>query len=780
MIPEPQKGAELAGRYTLLRMLGSGADTQTWLATDRMTRASVALKIRCSERISADDLRKEWQTSLRLMHPHIVRAFEFHDQPDCTFYSLQFVDGADISVLSGAPLAHVLPPLALLADALRYVHGKGLVHRDIKASNVLLDRNGAPYLSDFGVAVVAATSSAGGSPIAASPQSLDGQPASPADDIFALGGLIYELIAARSPYSSANTADDIRQLIPPPLVTKSGEPIAAELQALLASMLHKDAAARPDAASVVEQLSRAGYPGGPAPATYLGGTPAVGPEIIAAQSKPQLQRATAAKSEAATTARQSSGISARTLGISLAVLLAILLGVVFVLPNSVAPVTTPAPAGDAGSGAPDAVRQQQEPAPNTPPSRDERVVARASTEAILGQLLAKMKTLESRAVQRWGGLRYRQAQEIYAAGDAAYLLRDYATASEHYREAIAAVDPLLEEVDAIFASTYKEAGQALENANTVDALRLFELAVAISPGHAGAQAGLKRARNLDSVLSLTEQGLALERNLEFAAARQNFERAVSIDPQWQPAQESLSRVKETMRQMDFDLRMTEGLNAIADGQYEAARAAFRMAQALDPASPEPADGLLQVDQEIRLDRIRTLERQAQLEEQNEQWEAVVETYQGILEIDANLVFAQQGLSRARQMVALHEQLEKYIANPDSLSAQATMRRATTLVVDITRMPSVGARLASQRDELSRLLKRAATPLRIELVSDNATDVSIYKVAKLGNFATHAIELRPGKYVAVGSRPGFRDVRVEFNVGPEIEAKPIVVRCEEAI
>jgi hypothetical protein len=96
------------------------------------------------------------------------------------------------------------------------------------------------------------------------------------------------------------------------------------------------------------------------------------------------------------------------------------------------------------------------------------------------------------------------------------------------------------------------------------------------------------------------------------------------------------------------------------------------------------------------------------------------------------------------------------------------------------MPTVGERLADQRDELSRLLKRAATPIQVDLVSDNATDVSIYRVAKLGHFATHSLELRPGKYVVVGSRPGYRDVRIEFRVGPEIEAKPIIVRCEEAI
>jgi len=132
------------------------------------------------------------------------------------------------------------------------------------------------------------------------------------------------------------------------------------------------------------------------------------------------------------------------------------------------------------------------------------------------------------------------------------------------------------------------------------------------------------------------------------------------------------------------------------------------------------------------------------------------------------------------MTALHVQLDKYIEKPDSLSTATNMAKATRLVVDITRMPEIGPRLGGQRDELSRLLKRAATPLTVSFVSDNVTDVSIYKVGKLGSFETHQLDLRPGTYVAVGSRPGFRDVRLEFRVGPEIELPPVVVRCEEAI
>jgi tetratricopeptide (TPR) repeat protein len=226
--------------------------------------------------------------------------------------------------------------------------------------------------------------------------------------------------------------------------------------------------------------------------------------------------------------------------------------------------------------------------------------------------------------------------------------------------------------------------------------------------------------------------------------------------------------------------MTEGLLALAEHDYASARAAFRMAEKLQPGSPEPADGLLQVDQGIRLDRIASLERRAEEEKAAERWATAIETYEAILEIDGNLLFAQQGLAEAQRMSALHAELADYIATPDSLSAPATMAKATRLVVDITRRSAIGPRLADERDQLSRLLKRAATPLKVRLVSDNLTDVSIYKVGKLGSFESRELSLRPGTYVAVGSRPGFRDVRLEFQVAPEADMQPVVVRCEEAI
>ena len=218
---ELSKGTQLAERYTLERPLGRGGEAATWLARDRLTRASVALKIVAASHDAGARLRQEWQTNLRLMHAHIVRAFEFHEDQGLAFYSLQFIDGADLGALTAEPLAEILAPAGLIADALRYAHAKGIVHRDVKASNVLLDHNGAPYLSDFGVAAEIGAPAGGGSPVAASPQSLQGEPAQPADDIYALGVLLHELIAGAPPDAAApllqRTASG--EVVPEPVAT---------------------------------------------------------------------------------------------------------------------------------------------------------------------------------------------------------------------------------------------------------------------------------------------------------------------------------------------------------------------------------------------------------------------------------------------------------------------------------------------------------------------------------------------------------------------------------
>jgi serine/threonine protein kinase len=789
------EGARLADRYTLIRRLGAGGMSEVWLATDQRAESRIALKFlavnAASDQKQKELLHREWRIGSRLMHANIIRVFEYHDEPEGAWFGLQYVGDTNIGVLLGTGLAEALRPVALIADALRYAHGKGVVHRDIKAANVLLDSRGAPYLVDFGVAAQTGSDalSGSGSEISMSPQQQAGGAASPADDIFALGVLIHELLTGRPPGGperneiSASLAD--------------GSPIPAAVAALLSDMLAADAARRPAAESVTERLADAGFPPGPAPARYVSGASATDDVFESVEPVHTYKRAAAPGPVALQPQSESSGIPPKLLYGGLGGALVIFLAVIFFLPSvvnrdSATDADRTAGISDGGAVDPAADNTDTESATDDarilPSSGDtsfsENVSkiggTKAATDYALGDLLSQLERLRYRAIDRWGGQPYLDAVEVYAEGDQAYVDKNYRLAGEKYWQASRMLKPFFDQIEQVFDETLAAAKEAFARSDPSEAVRLFDLAAAITPGNREAEAGLARANNLAAVLSLMEQGVRFEGDLELDAAKLAFEKALQLDSLWEPASLAIERIKIAIKNLSFEQRMTEGFDALFAAEFDTARAAFNAAKLLNPGSREPADGLLQVDQEVRLADIRRLENEASAHDLAEEWATSVAIYQDVLKIDADLQFAQQGLTNARSKVAMHARLQGYIDDPDNLSDSVNMQNATRLLLDITRIDPMGPRLEDQKNELARLLKRAATPLPVQLVSDNQTNVSIFKVGRFGFFTSHDLELRPGNYVAVGVRPGYRDVRIEFRVAPEVDMQPVLVQCEEPI
>jgi len=806
-MPELREGTLLAGRYVLVRRIGSGGMAEVWLAEDRKLESRVALKfLKNPESAGSRELLQiEWRLGSRLMHANIVRVFEIHDDDDAAFYSMQFINGPDAGVMCGASLEEVLGPIGLIADALRYAHAKNLFHRDIKASNVLLDSRGVPYLIDFGVAaILGEAAKGGGTDIAVSPEQRAGVAPAASDDIFSLGVLMIELITGKPPLDSVDNAE--------PIVDQHGDPLPTALRDLISEMRSEDVAIRPTAALVQQRLFDAGFRAAPAPTRLLGNLDA-GIDIENVESiRPFARKAPAAAQQSPQQAED--GVSSKALYVGLAVLLTVVTGVIFFLPSLVDDKPTSQPeaelelqrepvagqekqSGDEPDSARDVrgeesivesadetdVLDDQDPAgfsENIERRGDTAALTKAATDEALGDFLSRLERLQFRAIDRWGSQPYLDMLEVYAQGDRAYVDRDYALAGQFYRKALLLLDPFFDQVDAEFNKALAAAKDAFENSDHINAVIFYDLAAAITPGNSEADTGLARARNLKKVLDLMEQALQFEDDLELDAARIAFEQVLDLDAIWEPATAGLKRLRAAIKQFSFDQRMTEGFDALSAGDYGTARAAFNAAKLLVPNSRQPADGLLQVDQEIRLSSIGRLEREAQSLENNEEWETAIGVYEEILEIDTDLQFAQDGLLRTRQRARLYRTLEEYINDPDSLSAPVTMQNATNLLLSLSRVSPMGPRLEDQKNSLSRLLKRAATPLDVMLLSDSQTQISILRVAKLGMFESRALSLRPGVYVAVGNRPGYRDVRIEFRVAPEIEMKPIVVRCEEQI
>ena len=168
-------------------------------------------------------------------------------------------NGSNLSALIGSNIEKILPPIGLLVNALVYLHSKGLVHRDLKSSNILLSKDGSLYLNDFGVSAFEGNIGRGGSLIAQSPQSLDNQTVRLPDDMFSLGGLIYEIISGRPPWRSTDISKSIKYQKVDKLYEVDGSELPSLITELVEKLLEKDPLKRPTASETLSILKKSGF-----------------------------------------------------------------------------------------------------------------------------------------------------------------------------------------------------------------------------------------------------------------------------------------------------------------------------------------------------------------------------------------------------------------------------------------------------------------------------------------------------------------------------------------
>ena len=140
----------------------------------------------------------------------------------------------------GVRCLEILRAVLPVAGALAYSHRAGVVHRDVKPTNVLLMADGTPRLADFGVALARSQLPGGvgrGSPYSMSPQQLDGEPAEPSDDIYAFGAMLYELLSGYPPFYPEVTAERVRSEKPASLPSAVPPAVAQIVEQCLRSLL---------------------------------------------------------------------------------------------------------------------------------------------------------------------------------------------------------------------------------------------------------------------------------------------------------------------------------------------------------------------------------------------------------------------------------------------------------------------------------------------------------------------------------------------------------------
>ncbi|MFA6577246.1 MAG: serine/threonine-protein kinase [Nocardioides sp.] len=204
----------IAGRYSLDREIGRGGMGAVWLGRDDVLGRQVALKrIGMSPGGSSPDLlraEREARLAARLNHPHVVAVFDLVDEDDQQWLVMEYVEGSTLAELvrSNGALSpdQAAKIMVQAAEALAAAHEAGIVHRDVKPSNILVTPEGQVKLSDFGIARAEADASltqtglVTGSPAYISPEVASGRQATDLSDVWSLGATLYHALAGHPPY----------------------------------------------------------------------------------------------------------------------------------------------------------------------------------------------------------------------------------------------------------------------------------------------------------------------------------------------------------------------------------------------------------------------------------------------------------------------------------------------------------------------------------------------------------------------------------------------------
>jgi hypothetical protein len=454
--------------------------------------------------------------------------------------------------------------------------------------------------------------------------------------------------------------------------------------------------------------------------------------------------------------------------------------VIFVLPNLVTEYELPLERRVAVADLQSAAEQNERNIAISPFEEAQRSLQRRNAQDVLAELLQKQEELEGVRIVVWGDSDYKAALEHASRGDEYYRNQDFGLARESYSEGLAGLNELIDTIPSAIARIMIDADKAFLEVNSVLAAEKYALALFLDPVNAEAKIGLQRTETLDEVTQLFSSADDLFKDGEFEKAQVQYQQIVDLDSYNEQAQEKRNLVATQVLENEFARIMSTGYKFLEANDPGQAIAAFQQASTLGINADQAVAAITQTQNNLDNVEIDALQKSIIIAEADELWQDAVTKYENVLFIDENLIFALNGYDNASKRAQLDLLLIDAIGNPERFSADDVFQQTLDVYYTGRAIEQPGSRLQNQLDTLEVLLENSQVEIEIQFVSDSLTDVTLLRIGTMGTFEQRSISLKPGRYVAIGKRIGYREVREEFMVGFEQTPDSVVVQCEERI
>ena len=406
---------------------------------------------------------------------------------------------------------------------------------------------------------------------------------------------------------------------------------------------------------------------------------------------------------------------------------------------------------------------------------------------LISDISDNLRILEDRNILQWNEKDYLKLKSFYDVGNRSFLLKKYKKSKDEFNLALLLSEELINQSEKIYLDGISMGLDFLRNGNPSLAKEKFEEAGLIKVNDPDVIEGIYRSEVYEEIDKLIKEINVLIETNKINEAFLLSRKALSLDKKNLNAKDLYEILALKILERDYAEFIKIGNSSLVNENIEEGLKAFNEALSLKPGSEIAKKGiqnLLIIQKRLKINKLFS---EAENYEITEQWKKSFDAYQNIILEEENIIKAQSGFDRVKNIIEIKKNIELYLSNPQRLSENIIREEANNLLGLSEQIISnfyslyqkTPKKFSNLKNELKKLISKMQIPVIVRFISDNKTTLIISRIGSFDPFNEKVINLRPGTYEIFGRKRGHKEKRLLINITSDFK-KPIRIVCDERI